>query len=151
MRNHKRGVIIARQKHITPYCDLLFGGRIVAAMRPSFYVIDPIISFSMFKFNSSLSTEFSKNPRFIRDAQYLYGVFTVTNVTSQLSRIQDFLSKVETNNYHTAFDVIISGSGIFRLSGYIYAGKNYGSGIFMGHDSIGKWVRSNNVDSFDLL
>lgn len=87
----------------------------------------------------------------VGSTRYVEGEYYVTNVSSQLARIQDFLTQLDTGGLLTLFDVCIYGSGIFRFTGYIYDNKAYGAGIFFGFNDSVSWKRNESVDSVNVI
>ena len=63
--------------------------------------------------------------------------------------IKTVISKIDTENKNTSFNIIIGANGNYKFDGIIYPDKAYGSGIFTGYNAeFVLWRRYASTDHF---
>lgn len=84
----------------------------------------------------------------VDDVKYLRGKINLTSGGTPTQIITAAVAEMVTDNMLTKFDIIVAAGGFHSFNGYIYAGKDYGAGIYT--DTGGDlcfWKRVNNVDT----
>ena len=101
----------------------------------------------------AMDSGLAKDKKIVGDLRYVTGIYGVAHNDTMLHRIQDFIDDILTNSTSICmFDVILSQSGYFRFSGYVYPGKQHRAGVLMTYNGYhGAWNRINGTDSYKLI
>ena len=97
---------------------------------------------------SSVIKNVKSEINYVDNMKYARGNYRASGNTIQ-EAVTTFIQNLDTENKNTVFDMTVFQYGIHHFHGYVYANKDYGSGIFT--DFQGNtvfWKRNNNVDAF---